>query len=472
MSVQLAADVVTLVEEHRFANEPVDPGDGLTWDVGTLWEQTLVGLERAVEHARSRGDVVAGLAIDSWGVDFGLVTADGQLAAPVRHYRSGTAEALERAQRAMSGRDIFGHSGVTPMDINTAFRLGDAVAACTVPPDELTMLLTPDLWTYWLTGARGAELTIAGTTSLLNVTTRVWDLDIAHALGLDPRVFPALAEPGSIAGPLLPSLADRIGVNQELPVMRTAAHDTASAVAAIPGTGRMAFVSAGTWALVGVETQAPVLTDEAFTAGFPNEIGGAGQILLMRNLTGLWLLEQAVAQWRRHDPSITIAGLLAEAEGLADYVSVVDVGDPGLVHSDHVEDHIRRMCARTEQQVPTTPAQLVRCILLSLAVAFRDTLEHCERLTGESFDEVHMVGGGTRNPLLCQLVADMCGKPVVIGPAEATSLGNALLQAWGRGEVESAQHIRDIVRSSYAPVLYSPRATRLAESNPGVHDVE
>lgn len=470
MSIRLEQGRISLDEEFRFANEPRAIDGVLSWDVAALWEQTLVGLRLAAEHARSRGDAVAGLGVDTWGVDFGLVTADGDLAAPVRHYRSATAEALERAQQFISARSLFALSGVTPMDINTACRLGDAITDTGVPAEELTMLLTPDLWTFWLTGTRGAELTIAGTTSLLDVVGRTWDLDVAGALGIDPRVLPVVAMPGSTAGPLLGRLAQRIGADHEVPVIRTAAHDTAAAVAATPGAGRVAFISAGTWALVGVESPAPVLTDEAFEAGFTNEIGATGQVLLMRNLTGLWLLEQAAAQWRRVDSSITIAGLLAEAGSLDDFTSVVDVGDASLVHSEQVEEHIRRLCSATDQQAPSTPAQLVRCILLSLAVAFRDALGQCERLTGDSFDEVHMVGGGTRNPLLCQLVADTCGKAVVIGPAEATSLGNALIQAWGHGEVESPQHIRDLVRSSYPAILYAPRAHRLAVTNPGAHD--
>jgi rhamnulokinase len=264
---------------------------------------------------------------------------------------------------------------------------------------------------------------------------------------------------------LRPEVAARIGAtarggDRDIPVLRSAGHDTAAAVAAIPGSGPVAFISCGTWALAGVETAQPVLSEAARQDGFTNELGAGGQVLFMRNLTGLWLLEQAYRSWRRRDPALSLDSLLAQAAAQAvsqtELTPVIDVGAPELVHSSDVLAQIEKMCGETGQRKPRSAPEIVRCILLSLAVAFRQTLLDCERHAGVRVSEVHLVGGGTRNALLCQLVADTCALPVVAGPAEATSLGNALVQAWGCGEVSSAEHIREIVRRSFAPVTYYP----------------
>ncbi len=455
MTVRLARDRVSLHEEIRFANQPRERGGELFWDLEELWQQTLAGLERAATRARDNGETPAGVAVDSWGVDFALVDRIGAIG-PARHYRSASAASAARVLERVAASQLFRRSGVAPMDINTVFRLADALAERGPAAADATMLLTPDLWTFRLSGTRGAELTIAGTTGMLDITTGTWDRDLLARLGLDPAVLPELHDPGTRAGTMRPAVAARIGTGTGVPVLRSAGHDTAAAVAAIPGEGDIAFISCGTWALVGMETAQPVLSEDAFRGGFTNELGAGGRVLFMRNLTGLWLLEQAVSGWRRSDPALALDSLLAQAANLTDATSVIDVGAPALVHSVDVQAEIRGMCADSGQRVPQSSPEIVRCILLSLAVAFRQTLLDCERLTGVRAAEVHLVGGGTRNALLCQLVADTCGRTVVAGPAEATSLGNALIQARGRGEVDSAEHIREIVRTSFESVTYHP----------------
>jgi rhamnulokinase len=456
MTAALAGDRVTLHEETRFANQPREYGGALFWDLEELWQQTLTGLRRAAARARDYGEAPAGVAVDSWGVDFALVDGSGAIG-PARHYRSAPPAAAARIQERVGAAELFRRSGVAPMDINTVFRLGDALAELGPDAAGATMLLIPDLWTYRLSGVRGAELTIAGTTGLLDMTTRTWDRDLLGLLGLDPGVLPGLHASGTRAGSLLPGVAADLGVDAEVPVLRGAGHDTAAAVAAIPGSGPVAFISCGTWALAGVETAQPVLSQEALRGGFTNELGAGGRVLFMRNLTGLWLLEQAYRSWRRGDPALSLDALLAQAGDVSGLTSVIDVGAPSLVHSADVQAQIRAMCSGSGQRVPQSAPEMVRCILLSLAVAFRQTLLDCERHTGVPVNEVHLVGGGTRNTLLCQLVADTCALPVVAGPAEATSLGNALIQAWGCGEVESAGHIREIAGHSHRPVTYYPR---------------
>jgi rhamnulokinase len=455
MTAVLDGDRVTLHEEIRFANQPRERGGELFWDLGELWQQTLAGLRRAAGRARGHGEAPAGIAVDSWGVDFALVDGSGAIG-PARHYRSASPAAAARIQERVGPAELFRRSGVAPMDINTVFRLGHAVAELGPAAAGATMLLTPDLWTFRLSGVRGAELTIAGTTGLLDISTRTWDRDLLELLGLDPGVLPELHASGTQAGSLLPDVAAQLGAGSDVPVMRSAGHDTAAAVAAIPGSGSVAFISCGTWALAGVETAQPVLSEAALKGGFTNELGPGGRVLFMRNLTGLWLLEQAYRSWRRRDPALSLDSLLTQAAGIRDLASVIDVGAPSLVHSTDVQAQIQAMCSATGQRVPRSAPEMVRCILLSLAVAFRQTLLDCEQLAGVQVTEVHLVGGGTRNALLCQLVADTCALPVMAGPAEATSLGNALIQAWGRGEVDSAEHLREIVRNSHRPVTYYP----------------
>ena len=457
MTAVLADERVSLHEEIRFANRPLDRGGELFWDLEELWQQTLAGLDRAAARARDNGEVPMGVAVDSWGVDFALVDGSGAIG-PSRHYRSASPAAAARAQQRVGAAELFRRSGVAPMDINTVFRLADAVAELGPAADGATMLLTPDLWTFRLSGTKAAELTIAGTTAMLDITTRTWDRDLLARLDIDPAVLPAVHAPGTQAGTILPSVAARIGTDADVPVLRSAGHDTAAAVAAIPGTGGIAFISCGTWALAGVETAQPVLSEAALRGGFTNELGANGRVLFMRNLTGLWLLEQAFNSWRRNDPAVSLDSLLAQAAARTELTSVIDVGAPALVHSADVQAQIRVMCADSGQRVPRSAAEMVRCILLSLAVAFRQTLLDCEQLTGVQVAEVHMVGGGTRNALLCQLVADTCALTVVAGPAEATSLGNALIQAWGRGEVDSAEHIRQIAGNSHRPACYYPES--------------
>jgi rhamnulokinase len=465
MSVRLADDRVSMHEEVRFVNQPLERGGELFWDLEELWQQTLAGLQRAACRARDNGEAPAGVAVDSWGVDFALVDGSGVIGA-ARHYRSASAAAAARAQERVAAPELFRRSGVAPMDINTVFRLADAVAELGPAAEGATMLLTPDLWTFRLGGIRAAELTIAGTTSMLDITTRTWDRDLLARLDINPAVLPDLHAPGTHAGTLLPAVAARIGTGTDVPVMRSAGHDTAAAVAAIPGSGGIAFISCGTWALAGVETAQPVLSEAALRGGFTNELGAGGRLLFMRNLTGLWLLEQAFSSWRRSDPALSLDSLLAQAAARADLTSVIDVGAPALVHSPDVQAQIRAMCSGSGQRVPGSAPEMVRCILLSLAVAFRRTLLDCEQLPGVRATEVHMVGGGTRNALLCQLVADTCARKIVAGPAEATSLGNALIQAWGRGEVDSAEHIRQIVRNSHRPVTYYPDVDEAASGVP------
>jgi rhamnulokinase len=438
-------------EVHRFPNRPLGEGAALRWDVDALFDATLAGLEAGCV----RGRPPDGIAVSAWGVDFGLVDAEGRLLEAPAHYRSASPAARDRFLRDIAAEELFLRTGVGPNQINTLFRLGD-IARRLSPPEGTTALLMPDLWTFRLCGARGAEHTIAGTTGLLDARTADWDRRLAERAGIDPRLLPAVSSPGGFAGRLEPELAARLGAGDDVPVYRAASHDTASAVAAIPGDGHVAFVSCGTWALAGIEHDRPVLAAEALRAGFTNEVGFGGRVRLLRNLTGLWLLEQALRRWRAADPSVTVERAVAAAEREGPVASFIDVADPELIAGDDVLGLIAQACRRADRPVPETPAQVTRCILQSLALAFRATIEHCERLTARTVDVVHMVGGGSRNALLCRLTADACRRQVLAGPAEATSAGNLLVQAIASGELGSLEELRDVVRRSHEVLRYDP----------------
>lgn len=451
----LDEDRLEMQQVHRFPNEPLQADGSLTWDVDRLWQETTVGLTAAVEQVHAGGRSPAGIAVDAWGVDFGLVDPAGELLAPPRHYRSADPAVQHRVEQLVPASELFARTGVQPLVINTLFQLVEVSAGRDLAAG-VSLLLVPDLWTFWLSGTRASERTIAGTTQLVDVSTGQWDRQLAAAVGVDHRVLPPIHEPATRAGTLLDELARQLGSHEEVPIFHVASHDTASAVAAIPGGERVAFISCGTWALTGVETDRPVLGEDARREGFTNEPGLDGRTLFLRNLTGLWLLEEAVRAWQRQGVEVSLADLLEQAR-LPGPVAFVDVGHPDFIAAGDVVMRLQQHCEATGQSIPRTPAAITRCILHSLALAYRSTIDRCEVLTGRTVDRVHMVGGGTHNTLLCQLTADACDRPLLAGPAEAASIGNVLTQALAAGEVTSIDHLRTIVRPLGSTRTYRPR---------------
>jgi len=436
-------------EVHRFANRPLAGEDGLRWDIEALFEATLAGL------AAGADDGLDGIATSTWGVDYGLVDPDGSLLEAPGHYRSADGAARERVLAAVPAAELFARTGVLPQPINTVFRLGASLARLE-PPAGTAALLMPDLWTFRLCGTRGAERTIAGTTGMLGARTGDWDDALLERAGIDARVLPAIVEPGQRAGTLRPELRDRLGLPDEVAVLRSAGHDTAAAVAAVPGDGLVAYISCGTWSLAGVEHDAPVLDPAAMAAGFTNELGVGGRVRFQRNLTGLWLLEEALRQ-----SGATTAEALAAAEREGPVASRIDVGDPEFIAPGDVLARIAGACRRGDQAVPETLGQFTRCILQSLAAAYGETIARGVELTGRAVDVVHMVGGGSRNALLCRLTAEACERDVLAGPAEATSLGNLLVQAMATGEIASLDELREVARRSARAVRYEPGEARV-----------
>jgi rhamnulokinase len=422
---------VELTAAHRFANEPVRAGGTLHWDILALYRGLLAGLAAA--------GPVDSIGIDSWAVDYGLLDASGALLGNPVHYRDARTDGVPERVAARIGDDrLYEITGLQKLPFNTAYQL---VAAMTTAQYEAAeqILLIPDLLAYWLTGEIGAEYTNASTTELLDVRTRNWSLPLLAELGIRPSLLPAIRSPGSL-----------IGTYEGTPVVAVGSHDTASAVVGVPAENdRFAYISCGTWSLVGLELPSPVLTAASRRANFTNEGGVDGTIRFLRNVMGLWPLQEAMREWALSD----IDRLLREAAREPALAHVVDLDDPVFLPPGDMTGRLRRVAGAGLDR----PAAVTRCILDSLALAHRRAVRRAQELAGRDVDAVHIVGGGARNQLLCQLTADACGIPVLAGPVEATALGNVLVQARTSGVVEGdLAAMRSLLRQTQSVVRYAP----------------
>lgn len=445
----------SLREVHRFPNVPVRIGGILRWDVLALFRGILEGLRLA---AGAVGPLDA-VGVDGWAVDYGLLDADGQLLGNPAHYRDPrTGPAVSDVLGELGAGELYASTGVQLQPFNTLFQLlADRGSA------QLGMaahaLLVPDLMTYWLTGSMGTELTNASTTGLLDARTLDWSAALATRLDVPVGLFPPLRRPGEIVGRVLSDVAADAGLEAVPQVVTVPSHDTAAAVAGIPArTDRFAYVCSGTWALVGLELPEPVVTEASRAANFTNEVGADGSIRFLRNVTGFWLLQECVRDWRASGMHVDLDDLTSAAAGLPALRGLVDVQEPDLAAPGDMPRRIASACLRTSGVALSTPAEATRCILDSMAVAIRHAVHDGMRLSGRHVDVVHVVGGGVSNPLFCQLVADACRLPVVAGPTEAASWGNAIYQARALGVVDgSTSDARAIVRQAEEPVGYAVR---------------
>ncbi|QYN38417.1 rhamnulokinase [Pseudonocardia sp. DSM 110487] len=453
MAAEVGADRLELTEVARFPNGPVRLRDTLHWDVLALYRGILDGL-------RAAGPELDSVGIDSWGVDFGLLDATGALLGnPVHHRDARTDGVAERVNGIIPPADLYGATGVQVMPINTIYQL---VAALGTPQLAAArdLLLLPDLLAYWLTGSRRAEVTNASTTGLLDVGARRWADDVARRVGVDPALFAPLIEAGERIGELSPQVLTDTGLTGPVPVIAVGSHDTASAVVGVPAEGeRFAFISCGTWSLVGVELPAPVLTEASRAANFSNELGVDGTVRYLRNVMGLWLLQECLRAW----PGAELLPLLDEAALARPFGAVIDAFDPAFLAPGGMPERIVDTCRRLGQDPPAGRREIVRCVLESLALAHRRVVREASALSGRDVDVVHVVGGGARNALLCQLTADACGLPVVAGPVEATALGNVLVQARALGAVQGdLAALRALLRDTQPLTRYEPRGDEAA----------
>lgn len=449
---RVGPDTLELTEVHRFPNTPVRLPTGLHWDLLGQFQGVLDGLRKAAP-----GGPVASVGVDTWAVDYGLLDADGALLGMPYHYRDGrTAAHADRVRDLVGPQRMYATTGLQHLPFNTVFQLAAARGSAPLAAAR-TLLLVPDLIGYWLTGNVGAEVTNASTTGLLSARTGTWSPETADAIGLDRSLLPPLREPGAFAGHLLPHVADVTGLPPRTPVVAVASHDTASAVAAVPATGPgSAYISCGTWSLAGVELDAPVLTEVSRLANFTNERGIDGTVRYLRNIMGLWLLEECRRSWAAGGPPPELAPLLAEAARARPFAALIDPDDPVFLAPPDMPAAIAAYCARTGQRPPGDAGAVVRCVLESLALAHRRTLRQAAELAGRDVTHVHLVGGGSRNDLLCQLTADATGLPVVAGPTEATALGNILVQARARGLVGDLAAMRRLVARTQPLRRYRP----------------
>lgn len=450
---RVGPDNLDLTELHRFPNTPVRLPTGLHWDLPALFLGVLEGL-----RAASRAGGIASVGIDTWAVDYGLLDNDGALLGVPFHYRdSRTAKTAPLIRDELGAQHLYATTGLQHLPFNTVFQLA-AAQGSTQLGSANTLLLIPDLLAYWLTGSVGAEVTNASTTGLLDARTGCWSQDIARAIGIDPALLPPLRGPGAFIGDLLPHVADLTGLPAATPVVAVASHDTASAVVAVPATEPgSAYISCGTWSLAGLELDAPVLSEESRAANFTNERGIDGTVRYLRNIMGMWLLEECRRSWAARGLPSDLGPLLAEAAQAEPFAALIDPDESEFLAPDDMPAAITAACLRTGQRPPESPGAMVRCIMDSLALAHRRVLRQAAGLAGREITHVHLVGGGSRNDLLCQLTANATGLPVIAGPTEATALGNILVQARAEGLVGGLAEMRQLVATTQHLRRYSPR---------------
>lgn len=461
MAARVGPGQLTLTEAHRFPNGGVPVGGSLFWDVLGIHREVLAGI---AEVART-GDL-HGIGIDSWAVDYGLLDRDGELLGnPYSHRDQRTRDVPDLVARTVTAQEQYAVNGLQQLPFTTIFQLVAARGTAALEAAH-SLLLLPDLLGYWLTGEVGAERTNASTTGLLDVTTGEWSSDLAARLGLPWSILPPLREAGSHVGPLRPGVAAGLGLEEAVPVVAVGSHDTASAVVAVPaetGTG-FGYISSGTWSLVGLELDAPVLGEDARLADFTNEGGVDGTIRFLKNVMGLWVLSECVKAWAdRGTPATDLASLLSGASTAAPLRTVVDINDASLLGpgtaADPMPDRVVGLARAAGEPMPQTPGEITRCILDSLALAYRRHLRTAARLADRELEVVHVVGGGSHNHLLCQLTADAIGVPVLAGPAEAAALGNALVQARALGaDLPDLAAMRALVRETHDVRRHDPRA--------------
>ena len=441
-----------LRELHRFANGPVRVRDGLYWNVLELWSQIQSALQR---YAREIKAPLEGIGVDTWGVDFALLDGRGNLLGNPHHYRDARTDGImERVFEHVPKAELYSRTGLQFMQINTLYQLYSMKGGPQLGAAK-TLLMMPDLFHYWLTGSVYGETTVASTSQLLDAQTRRWDTDLLETLGLPGHLLPPLVPPGTVLGTLHPSVAHDVRLSPDTPVIAPASHDTASAVAALSGGGM--FVSSGTWSLVGTEVAEPVLTPEAMAHDFTNESGVGGSVRLLKNVAGLWLLQECRKRWAAEGREASWEQLLARGEQAPAFRSLIDPGAETFLNPDDMPEAIRRFCREHGEAEPQSVGELVRCCLESLALKYRSVLDDLEHLTGIPLGVVRIVGGGSQNALLCQYTADACRRPVIAGPAEATALGNLLMQALARGFLPDLRTARAVASASGEQTTYEPQ---------------
>ena len=447
---------LSVEEIHRFENGGVDVNGGLFWNLLGLFSEMKTGLKKAV----ARGLPLAGMAIDSWGVDFALLDASGQFLGFPRHYRDPrNATILEYVFRKYPRERLYHRTGIQFMNFNSLFQLcamqrdGDAALKAA---DKL--LFIPNALSYLFCGVAKAEYTIASTSQAMDPTTRQWAWDVIAELELPEDIFPEIVPACTIAGPLRAAISDELNCRR-IPVIFVGSHDTAAAVAAVPASTPKgwAYLSSGTWSLLGMELDAPRVTPEAEHLNYTNEGGVGNTIRFLKNIMGLWLVQESRATWKRQGQEYSFSELGTLAADAAPFQSLINPNHDSFIAPGDMPVRIQDFCRRTGQKVPATPGEIVRCALESLALRYRQTIEELEHLTGERIQVLHLVGGGSQDKLLNQFTADAIRRPVIAGPVEATAIGNLICQAMATGDIPNLTKAREVVRNSFETKTYEPQ---------------
>jgi len=460
---QFNGETLSLAEMHRFNNGPTRLLDNLHWDALNLFNEMKTGLAKA---AGQLGGNIAALGVDTWGVDFGLLDRQGNLIGNPYHYRdSRTDGKVERAFEIVPRAEIFGQTGIQFMQLNSLFQLF-AMAQQNSPVFDIaeTLLFMPDLFNYWFTGRKTTEYTIASTSQAYNMQENRWATELLAKLGIPSRIFLDVIAPGTNLGPLLPHIAEEAGLKIAVPVIAPGSHDTASAVAAVPVTGgarNFAYLSSGTWSLLGVELPAPVINEKSLAYNVTNEGGVQNTIRLLKNLGGLWLVQECRRVWAQQGHDYSFAQLADMAAAAPPFVALIDPDDALFLAPGDMAARIAEFCRRTGQTPPADHGSVIRVALESLALKYRWVLEKLEELMGQPVEVVHIVGGGTQNRLLNQFAANATGRRVVTGPIEATAIGNILLQMLAVGQISSLAEGRAIVQRSFPVETYLPQDRQL-----------
>jgi rhamnulokinase len=457
----VVGDVSEIQEVYRFENRPVRIGNSIYWDVLGIYTEIKRGLKAALAAYPGR---IRSIGLDSWGVDYALLDREGDLIGGVYHYRDPRTDDIpQQVFSIISKREIYEETGIQHMQINTIHQL---YAHCKAKPQMVTqartLLSLPNLFHYWLTGKTCTEYSHATTTQLYNPRSGDWSWRIIDALGFRREWFGQIVASGTKLGALLPHVAEEIGAPSDLPVIASASHDTASAVAAVPAPGNSsyAYISSGTWSLLGCESPEPIITEKSHTYNFTNEGAADGGIRLLRNIIGLWIVQECKRHWDRGDRKYSYGELtdLAREFGPAEFS--IDCNDPrflkpGLI-DDSMPDRILAYCREHGQKEPQSPGEIVRGVLQSLADLYAASIRQLEDVAERSLEQLYIIGGGSQNTLLCELTAQATGIPVFAGPVEATAIGNIMVQAISMGELESIERGRELIRSSYAIEEFAP----------------
>ncbi len=463
MVASFDGQTVNLEEIHRFKNQPLQIFDRLHWNVYSIFNEVKNGISIATRSFEN----LHAIGIDGWGVDYGLLDEYGELLALPRHYRdTRNVQAMDSLLQRWSTEDLFYSTGIQIMPINTVFQL---YAEQMENPRRLTrarhLLLIPDLLNYFLTSEMSAEFTNATTTQLINANSGRWDKELIRKIGLPSTIFPSIYPPATLLGTIIDHDLMDNAIARSMKVVRTTSHDTASAVIAVPGESEdVVYISSGTWSLLGTVVRKPIINEQTKKYNFTNE-GGYGNYRLLKNIMGLWLLQETQRVLSRQGISADTKQIISAAEHAPPCLSFVDPDDPRLLQTGDIPQIIRQICRESGQYVPESIGELTRCILESLALKYRWVLDQLEELTGKHYEAIHIVGGGSQNQLLSQFTASATGRRVISGPGEASALGNVLVQLVALGEISGIGQIRQLLHDSFSYETYAPQDQDMWESS-------